>query len=42
MLRGGRARVGQEVEVYDLGARVARARIVNPPFVDPAGERMNA
>jgi sarcosine oxidase subunit alpha len=42
MLRGGRARMGQEVEVYDLGARVGRARIVNPPFVDPTGERMNA
>ncbi|HTB29200.1 MAG TPA: 2Fe-2S iron-sulfur cluster-binding protein [Steroidobacteraceae bacterium] len=41
MVRGGRTRVGQEVEVYDLGARVARARIVNPPFIDPAGERMN-
>jgi sarcosine oxidase subunit alpha len=41
MLRGGRARVGQEVEVYDLGARVGRARIVNPPFFDPAGARMN-
>jgi sarcosine oxidase subunit alpha len=41
MVRGGRGRIGQEVEVYDLGARVGRARIVNPPFFDPAGERMN-
>jgi sarcosine oxidase subunit alpha len=41
MLREGRARVGEEVDVYDLGARVGRARIVNTPFFDPAGERMN-
>ena len=41
MLREGRARVGEEVDVYDLGARVGRGRIVNTPFFDPAGERMN-
>lgn len=41
MVREGRARVGQEVDVYDLGARVGRTRIVNPPFVDPTGEHMN-
>jgi len=41
MLREGRARVGQEVDLYDLGDRVGRARVVNPPFIDPAGERMN-
>jgi sarcosine oxidase, subunit alpha len=41
MLREGRARVGQEVDIYDLGARVGRARVVNPPFVDPTGERMH-
>jgi glycine cleavage system aminomethyltransferase T len=41
MLREGRARVGEEVDVYDLGARVGRARVVNTPFFDPAGERMN-
>jgi sarcosine oxidase subunit alpha len=41
MVRQGRARIGEEVDVYDLGARVGRARIVNPPFVDPTGERMN-
>ena len=41
MLREGRARVGEEVDVYDLGARVGRARIVTTPFFDPAGERMN-
>jgi glycine cleavage system aminomethyltransferase T len=42
MLRGGRAKVGEEVDVYDFGARIGRARIVDPPFVDPSGERMNA
>jgi sarcosine oxidase subunit alpha len=42
MLRGGRARVGAEVDLYDAGAIVGRARVVNPPFFDAAGERMNA
>jgi glycine cleavage system aminomethyltransferase T len=41
MLREGRAKVGQEVDVYDLGVRLGRARVVAPPFVDPSGERMN-
>ncbi len=41
MLRGGRTRVGEEVDVYDLGARVGRARVVETPFFDPAGARMN-
>jgi sarcosine oxidase, subunit alpha len=42
MLRGGRARVGTEVDLYDDGAVVGRARVVNPPFFDVAGDRMNA
>lgn len=41
MLREGRARIGEEVDVYDLGAGVGRACIVNPPFFDPSGERMH-
>lgn len=41
MVQGGRGRVGTTVAVHDMD-RVARARIVNPPFLDPAGERMNA
>lgn len=41
LLRGGRAKVGAEVTVHDAG-RVTRARVVNPPFHDPAGDRMNA
>jgi sarcosine oxidase, subunit alpha len=41
MLRAGRQRIGAEVSVYDGGAPVARGRIVNPPFYDPSGERMN-
>lgn len=41
-LRGGRARIGAEVDVYDQGSLVARARVVSPPFFDPAGERLNA
>jgi sarcosine oxidase subunit alpha len=42
LLRGGRARVGAEVDVYDDGAIVTRARVVRPPFYDSSGERMNA
>jgi sarcosine oxidase subunit alpha len=42
MFRGGRARVGAEVDLYDAGGVVGRARVVNPPFVDAAGDRMNA
>lgn len=42
MVRGGRARMGESVDLYDAGRRIGSARIVNPPFYDPAGERMNA
>jgi sarcosine oxidase subunit alpha len=42
MLRGGRAHFGTEITVYDAGVPVARARVVNPPFFDPSGARMNA
>jgi sarcosine oxidase, subunit alpha len=42
MLRGGRACIGAEVDVYDQGVLQTRARVVAPPFVDPAGDRMNA
>jgi sarcosine oxidase subunit alpha len=42
MLRGGRAKIGTEVNVYDAGARIGRARVVNPPFYDATGDRMNA
>jgi sarcosine oxidase subunit alpha len=42
MLRGGRAKIGAEIDLYDAGAVVGRARVVNPPFYDPSGERMNA
>jgi sarcosine oxidase subunit alpha len=41
MLRGGRARIGHDVDVYDAGVVVGRARVVTPPFFDSAGERMN-
>lgn len=41
MLRGGRARMGAEVDLYDGGTAIGRARVVNPPFFDPAGDRMN-
>ena len=37
-----RARVGDEVNVYDAGAIVGRAKVIAPPFFDPSGERMNA
>jgi glycine cleavage system aminomethyltransferase T len=42
MLRGGRALVGADVDVYDEGSKKSSARVVNLPFLDPAGERMNA
>jgi sarcosine oxidase subunit alpha len=42
MLRGGRARIGSEIAVYDAGALKMRARVVNPPFFDASGDRMNA
>jgi sarcosine oxidase subunit alpha len=41
LLRGGRQHVGAEVSVHDV-SQVTRARVVNPPFFDPAGDRMNA
>lgn len=40
MVQGGRGRVGTTLAVHDLG-RVTQARIVNPPFLDPNGERLN-
>jgi sarcosine oxidase, subunit alpha len=42
LARAGRQRVGKEVTVYDEGKPVTQAVIVNPPFYDPTGERMNA
>lgn len=42
VLRAGRARIGTQVDLYDRGAPVGRALVVNPPFYDPTGERMNA
>jgi sarcosine oxidase subunit alpha len=42
MLRGGRGRIGAEVDLYDAGLVTGRARVVNPPFFDAGGDRMNA
>lgn len=42
LLRAGRSKIGSEVDVYDLGAQRGKARVVNPSFYDPAGDRMNA
>jgi sarcosine oxidase, subunit alpha len=41
LLRGGRDRIGALVSVHHSGV-ITRARVVNPPFYDPSGERMNA
>jgi sarcosine oxidase subunit alpha len=41
MVRSGRARIGETVVLYDDGAPVGRARVVNPPFYDSSGDRMN-
>jgi sarcosine oxidase subunit alpha len=42
MLRGGRTRIGTEVDLYDMGVVTGCARVVSPPFFDVAGDRMNA
>jgi sarcosine oxidase subunit alpha len=42
MVRAGRARIGETVTLYDAGAPVGQARVVNAPFYDAAGDRMNA
>jgi sarcosine oxidase subunit alpha len=42
MLRGGRAQLGTDVDLYDAGSKVGRARVVSPPFFDVSGDRMNA
>ncbi|HVY82314.1 MAG TPA: 2Fe-2S iron-sulfur cluster-binding protein [Steroidobacteraceae bacterium] len=42
MLRAGRERIGSEVDLYDAGVLQGRARVVQPPFFDPTGARMNA
>ena len=40
MLERGRARRGEEVQVYDAG-RCIPARVVEACAYDPAGERLN-
>ena len=42
MLRAGRQHIGSEVTLYDAGRPVGRALVVNPPFYDASGDRMNA
>jgi sarcosine oxidase subunit alpha len=42
MLRCGRARIGADVNLYDAGVVIGRARVVEPPFFDAAGDRLNA
>jgi len=39
VLRSGRAIVGSLITVHDEGV-ICRARVVNPPFFDPSGDRM--
>jgi sarcosine oxidase subunit alpha len=40
MVSGGHARIGEAVTVLDEGGRARPARIVEPVFYDPAGERL--
>jgi len=40
MLRGGSQRTGEELRVHHLGTSIG-ARVVKPPFVDPAGARVH-
>jgi glycine cleavage system aminomethyltransferase T len=42
LLRRGRQQFGTEVTVYDRGSPIARANVMNPPFYDPPGDRVNA
>ena len=41
LVRAGRTRVGERITLYDMGARHG-ATIVDPVFVDKAGERLRA
>jgi len=41
LLERGRQRIGEQIEVYDLGERYA-ARVAPPTFYDPEGTRLNA
>lgn len=41
MVRAGRERIGSELDVFDAGQVTMQARIVNPTFYDPAGDRLN-
>jgi sarcosine oxidase, subunit alpha len=41
LLRGGRAKIGTEIRVHDMGC-VTRAEVVEPPFYDRPGDRMSA
>lgn len=41
LLRGGRQQIGTQVSVHHA-TTVTRAEVVNPPFFDPSGDRMNA
>lgn len=42
VVRSGRARIGESVQLYHAGHPVGSARIVNLPFYDAVGVRMNA
>jgi sarcosine oxidase subunit alpha len=41
MLKAGRSRMGQVVNVFDQGRLITSAKVVSPLFYDPAGARMN-
>jgi sarcosine oxidase subunit alpha len=41
LLRAGRQHIARRVSVHDAGT-MTRAKVVNTPFIDPAGARMNA
>jgi sarcosine oxidase, subunit alpha len=41
LIRGGRARMKEMVDIYDVGHQKSRAKIVAPPFYDPAGARLH-
>ena len=41
LVKGGHSRMGDKVYVQDFGGDSVRARVSNPVFYDPDGERQN-
>jgi sarcosine oxidase, subunit alpha len=42
LLKGGREKIGTDIDVFDAGRKVARATVTQPLFHDPTGDRLHA